>query len=187
MEINLPEVVKYLLTEGFITAHKGKLELSSKLQKAFVAMEKNLKEDTTNTGLALAEVPNNLPVISSRNLLKIDYGEWCKYYIEFIQEAKVPRSIMNSRNEPYYTNKYSEDGMKAFQKALKEGVDYTMLVRSTILYYKSAGMKKAIGTYMSTGSWRSDYEALVSAAKTGTLSDHIKTEVKGEYNSYSLG
>ena len=89
----------------------------------------------------------------------------------------------------YATNKYSEDGMKAFQKALKDGYKYDVLVLSVALYYKSGiRLKKAIGTYMLSGEWRSDYNELLSKANQGELENHInKTIDNGTGTNFEFG
>jgi hypothetical protein len=59
------------------------------------------------------------------------------------------------------------------------------------LYYKSGiRFKKAIGTYFTSGDFRTDYLNLKNAAETGVdeLQTHIKGEIKtNEHNAYTLG
>lgn len=116
---------------------------------------------------------------------------WPDKFIQFINEAKIPARLENNKLEAYAANKYSEDGMKAFRKAIESGIDYGTLVRSTMLYYKSSvRFKKAIGNYMKDGDWRTDYENLKNAAEQGTkeLEQHLKTETKDNgYSNYRLG
>lgn len=115
--------------------------------------------------------------------------EWELLFSNFILEAKIPRTLEDNRGQMYYANKASKDGLKEFRKALERGVVYPVLVKSTMLYYlSSVKYKKAIGNYFAQGDWRSDYEALLSSAETGTIESHIKTETQhGGLTGYSLG
>lgn len=117
---------------------------------------------------------------------------WPSSFMEFIAEAKVPRMLEGKHGEMYHGNKYSEAGMKAYRKALeKEGVQYDVLVKSTMLYYKSSiRLKKAVGNYFALGDWRTDYDALMHAAESGeqTLTKHIKDETSAGFNGgYVIG
>lgn len=101
--------------------------------------------------------------------------DWSTAYMNFIVEAQVPIRGADSEGGVYDMNKYSEEGMKAFKKALLSGIQYAVLVRSVFLYYKSKQrFKQTIGKYMASGAWRTDYFALVAAAEQGNVEQHIK-------------
>ena len=116
-------------------------------------------------------------------------ADWEQLFMKFIQEAKVPQKLEGTRGEVYYANKYSVPGMKAFKKALQGGYVYDILVKSTMLYYKSSvKLKKAIGNYFAQEDFKSDYQALTEAAASGTLTEHIKSETNDEQQSaWKLG
>lgn len=116
--------------------------------------------------------------------------DWTLNFITFIQEAKVPKYLENGKGDQYPANNYSEPAMKIFKKAIeKEGIKYDILVKSTMLYYKSQRnrFKKAIANYFIQGDWRSDYKNLLEAAGTGNIEELIKSEIDGPISNYSLG
>lgn len=115
--------------------------------------------------------------------------DWRMCYLRFIQEAQVPVSG-EGRDGRYDLNKYSEPAMKIFKKALESGVKYEVLVKSTMLYYKTRKQYALkIGNYIEQGAWRSDYEALLSSAEDGTIIEHIKKEIDEttEFSRFKLG
>ena len=191
--MELKSVVEWLMGAGYMDLDKGKPGLTAYFQKAYKSVQKDLfTVATTPEPIGLPTVVNQGLTIPIRELLnKYKYEDWVALYMQFIQQAQIPRRVMNSRGEAYETNKYSEDGMKAFQKAMKAGTDYELLVKSTMLSYKSGSRyKKKIGNYMCEGDWRSDYLALQEKAKEGETEviTHIKNELKdGSYNPYTLG
>ena len=134
-----------------------------------------------------------VPVVSQNNTLTIIklQQNWELGFINFIQEAKVPKYLDNGKGDSYVANNYSAPAMKIFRKAIeKEGILYDVLVKSTMLYYKSQRnrFKKAIGNYFIQGDWRSDYLALLEAAGTGTIEQHIKSEIEdGNKSHWKLG
>jgi hypothetical protein len=193
--MELIEVMEYLLTEGFVTIHKGKPKFTSHFQKCYNGVERGLTLQGTviEPGLPVLASTSTTPLLvpTSDKMSLYKYEDWAKVYMQFIEEAQVPRRAVNAQGEPYDTNKYSEDGMKAFQKAMKSGADYKMLVRSTTLYYKGANrFKKAIGNYMAHGDWRTDYTELTSSAQQGVeqVAQHIKDTLNdGTRERYSWG
>lgn len=193
MRMELTEVMEWLMTKGFVVIHKDKPKFTALFHKAYNGIEKGLTAQGTviEPGLptlAVATVAPQPPVPAKFSVYK--YEDWVALYMQFIVDAKVPRRLLSGRGEPYSTNKYSEDGMKAFQKALKAGAKYDILVKSVILYYKSGGsFKKAIGNYMAQGDWRTDYMQLLESAQQGAeeLNKHIKQELKTEHNAYRIG
>jgi hypothetical protein len=175
------DVHTYLKEEGYIKLVKGNYVLT---QKYF--------NDLLKPAIRLVPFENAVVKQQDAAFPLVIGKDWQQEYIRFIQDAKVPARLEGSRGEVYYANKYSEDGMKAFRNIIsKELIDYAMLVRSTILYYKSGTrFKKKIGNYITQGDWRTDYEALKEAATAGeqALREHITKEVdNGEHNSYTLG
>lgn len=190
--MELTEVMQYLLTEGFVTVHQGKPKFTAHFQKAYNGVEKGLTKQGTviEPGLPILVAPKAL-TISTDALSLYKYEDWVTLYLNFIMEAQVPRRLINGKGEPYDTNKFSEDGLKSFQKAMKTGIDHKMLVRSTTLYYKGGNrFKKAIGNYMAHGDWRTDYMELLSTAQQGveSVAQHIKDTVSdGTKERYSWG
>lgn len=175
--MELQEVMEYLLTEGFVTVHKGKPKFTAIFHSAYSGVEKGLTQAGTVLEPNLGIAPPALLQPSPQTIAAYRAQDWVTVYMQFISECQVPRRCINRQGDPYDTNKYSEDGMKAFKQAIQSGTDYKMLVRSTVLYYKSATrLKKAIGNYMSHGDWRTDYQDLVTSAELGTeaVSKHIK-------------
>lgn len=180
--ITFPEVVDYLRDHRYLLILKGKYSLSGEFQQAM----KELKR-----GAVLRIDVEAIPDISSDKLMNVYEGmgitlgdtDWQTRYINFIGEAKVPVFLENSKLDRYSVNKYSEDGMRAFRKALQSGIDYSLLVKSTMLYYKSATkFKKTIGNYMAHGDWLTDYNALREVAMQGEqqVKDHIKTQITND-------
>lgn len=176
MEYNLKEVVEWLVTNKYITIHKGKPKFTSTYHKEITGIEKGL----TSIGI----VREILPVQTSENfnVLKINsytLADWSRYYQEFISACKIPQRIQGTHGDSYAVNKYSEDGMKAFKKAMTDGYRLEVLILAVTLYYQSSiRLKKAIGNYMSSGEWKSDYELLLEKGKEGNLAAHIKEETK---------
>ena len=128
--------------------------------------------------------------ISSGAVQVIDaINDWTQLYLNFIKEAEVP-SYGEGRDGRYDLNKYSEPAMKVFKKAIEGGVQYPVLVKSTMLYYKTRKQYPLkIGNYIADGAWRSDYEALLSSAEDGTIINHIQKEIDDntEFNRFKLG
>lgn len=115
--------------------------------------------------------------------------DWVGSYTKFIVDAEIPNRAESRNGEYYPLNKFSEPGCRAFRKAIEGGADYTRLVQSTRLYYRSGvRLKVAITRYMDEGLWRSDYEALVLSEEKGTTLDHVKTqESDGTHSSWTVG
>lgn len=150
----------------------------------------------TEKGCALLQSSYELPpavVQPKNNSLKVIelQRDWMLGFMNFIIEAKVPKYCDNGKGDQYIVNNYSEPAMKVFKKAIdKEGIIYDVLVKSTMLYYKSTKnkFKKAIANYFVQGDWRSDYAALLDAAGTGTIENHIKSEMdNGAKTRWKLG
>lgn len=188
MSINLKEATEFMLTNGYILlVGKGKYKLSTKFHVDF-------KQVVRNPLMGQGAINNIQPVLGKFEQALAEYTPaylWENRYKQFILDAKVPKRIDTKWGESYQANAYSEEGMKAFRKAIESGTDLQMMVRSTQLYYASkTKYKQSIGRYISEGTWKTDYDDLLQAAGAGeqTLIDHIKTETKDEQqSSYRLG
>jgi hypothetical protein len=116
--------------------------------------------------------------------------DWTQAYLNFIVEAEVPQRG-EGKDGSYDINKYSEPAMKVFRKMIeKNGIQYAVLVKSTMLYYKThRRYPLTIGRYIAEGHWRSDYQALLSSAETGTIETHIKEQIDNdtEFNRFRQG
>ena len=61
----------------------------------------------------------------------------------------------------------------------KEGIDYTVLVRSTQLYYATrTSYAVAIGKFITEGMWRTGYDSMKDKPAEELLA-HIKSEIDG--------
>jgi hypothetical protein len=179
--MELSAVIEYLLTKGFITVTKGKAELTPLFHKSYTGIQKVLVLQGTKNPLPVVAEPA-LQVPTAQTFREYTYEAWVKLYMQFISESQVPRRLITNHGDPYDANKFSEDGLKAFQKALTAGAIYHILVKSVTLYYGGANRyKKAIGNYMSQGDWRTDYMDLLTSAQQGAeqVSKHIKDTVNG--------
>ncbi len=174
--MNIQDVTKWLVENRYIAMNiKGRYEFLKSFHEA-------LKFSIKPTILAVQKENSNVTIsdntIPDPLQYKVyNYSHWCHFYNQFILACHVPGKI-TSGHSTYAGNKFSEEGMKAFQKALKDGFEYKGLVMAVTLYYKSSlNYKKAIGRYMSDGEWRTDYAALVSKAQEGNLEKHINETI----------
>lgn len=170
MATSLHEAVEFMVANGYLVRSKNK----------YLLMQQKLSRD-----LSKPEVPavksSTAIVVTARKA-----QDWVNEYQKFIVESMVPRRCEGRNGEMYYTNQYSEPGMKAFRKAIEGGADYNILTKSTMLYYKSGvKLKQAIGRYMEEGTWRSGYDALLQSAEQGTVEQHIKDELEDGSNSFT--
>lgn len=175
--LQLSEVFKFLVDNGYILASKS---TGYSLSKSFQAAVKNMKK-----GEIIVPGPEALVAAHSAEL------NWPNLFVQFIQDAKVPPKLSDNKGGQYAANKYSEDAMKKFKQMMESGIDYNILVKSTILYYASGiTYKKAIGNYITQGDWRTDYFLLKGAAEKGVdeLAKHVQEETKnGEHTNYTIG
>lgn len=141
---------------------------------------------------AVISVKSSIDMLPTLTTPRREFINWQLKFIGFIDKAQVPKRIETRTGEAYDCNKYSEPAMKEFRKIIeKEGINEEVLIKSTMLYYKSgSSYKKKIGNYIIDGDWRSDYLALLNAAQQGSKSieEHIKTEIKTneQHNPWSL-
>lgn len=190
--MEIAEVTEWLLTKGYAVDTKGKLSLTPHFQKAYSHIIDWLTLKTEPGSMLPATTTKSAPLIPVKeNVSLYKYEDWVSMFMQFIQDAKIPRRCVLSNGDLYDTNKYSEDGMKAFQKAIRAGYNYEILVKATMLAYKSGTKaKKTIGNYMTQGDWRTNYDELVAVAQQGAaeLTNHIKAELKdGSYDGYTIG
>lgn len=177
--IVLKEVYEFLRDNGYLMASKdGKYQFTKKWS-----------EDLKNLGTNSVAMHREIALSRERSLelLKTDTEVQQRAFLNYILAAKVPRRLEGSRGDTYDVNKYSEEGFKVFQKCIASGIDISLLVKSTALYYASGtGFKKKIGNYLVDGDWRSDYLELLRAAEEGeeSLKSHITEELdNGEHTS----
>lgn len=154
---------------------KGKYSLSKKFYEDKKALE--------------SQFPVQLQVSVKNDLVNYkDISNWTERFLIYITQSKVPDRLNDGKGSWYDCNKYSESAMKEFKKIINSGIDYDMLVKSTILYYASGtSYKKKISNYIIDGDWRSDYMKLQDAIYNGedALKDHIKKEIDdGSHNQW---
>jgi len=175
--MNLQEAIKFLSSNQYILISKGKFTFSRKFYEEYKPPEPG-------------KAPATLPVASPGAGLVQKPVLYTDLFIQFIQESQVPARL-SVKGRIYPANKYNEDAAVRFYKMIhKEGVDYSLVVKSTMLYYKSGiDAKKAIGNYILQGDWRTDYEDLKNSAQKGEqqLNEHIKNQLdNGEHSPFRL-
>lgn len=175
--IILKEVYEFLRDNNYLMASKdGKYSFTKKWH-----------EDLKNLGTNSVAVQREMVLSKERSmeLLKTNAEVQRGAFLDFIFAAKIPRRLEGSGGNMYDVNKYSEEGFKVFQKCIASGIDISLLVKSTALYYASGtGFKKKIGNYLIDGDWRTDYLELLAAAEAGeeSLKTHITEELdNGEH------
>lgn len=197
--MDIIEVMEWLMKNAYLyTTSKNGFILQPKFKKDLDMAMKKAKFTTPQKTKPTVETPNSLEVIKKKaefpvpaDYNKYIYTDWVDFYQNFISICKVPDHLESTNNNTYSGNKYTEDGMKAFQKALKEGYRYDVLCLAVSLYYKSSiRWKKSIGNYMMSGEWRSDYSELLDKANSGKgeLDKHIKNTIDdGTGTNYEFG
>ncbi len=163
---------------------------------------KKWRDDLKNSGkIAILDAPQNenKPAIIDQpdlypvpeRVAKYNYQDWCRMYNNFIAESDVPQRLSTSHGAVFAGNKFTEAGMLSYQRACKEGFDPRILSHAVKLYYKSSlDYKKAVGSYMEAGEWRTDYESLRQSAAGGVeaLQKHVDDEIKvKQHKPYSIG
>lgn len=189
--MNLQEIIAYLKENKFLLKSGDTFVMS----KEFLQACKRQKGEIIVMDMSVVDKEK---LDLSKMTLELGFPKvaktisWDDVFIQFIKAAQVPNRLENNRNEVYAANKFNSDACKVFRKAIeKEGYDYDLLIKSTMLYYKSSlRFKKAIGTYFTSGDFRTDYLNLKNAAETSSeeLQSHIKQEIKDNgHNAYTLG
>ena len=105
-------------------------------------------------------------------------------YIQFIKDCKIPNRAQSGTGFVYELNQYSEDGCKAFEKLMKEDIDYNILVQATSIYYSSPIYKQKVGNYITQGTWRTYYDRLVAAKANGSTDKMIRSETSSGRSKY---
>lgn len=178
--MDLKQIVQWMLENNYLVVIKGKYKVTSKFNKEVTGKEMGvmmLGQKPIVTENALTSLASTGPI------------DWTQQFLNFIKDAEVP-ARGEGKSGGYDINKYSEEGMKAFKKAIESGVQYPVLVKSTMLYYKThSAYALKIGNYMADGAWRSDYEMLLTSAKEGTITEHIQQQLdeNTDFNKFTLG
>lgn len=184
MEFN--EVIQWLVASKYVTFHKSKPIFTALAIKELTGISKGLSLDKT-------VIEPNLPAITDTAVLvvgkKYTDAQWGAFYQEFILKCQIPARCEGTYGSFYDLNKYSIDGMKAFKKAIVDGFELSILIVAVTLYYKNkTRLKKAIGNYMLSEEWKTDYQVLLAKAADGKIDEHIKQETKhGTVSHYTRG
>ena len=172
--MQLPQIVQYLLDNGYIAMHKGLYKFTAKFNRELSGLDKGLVPGPG--GMLMVKEPEVPKQVS-----------WMQMYMRFIIEAKVPKKVTGPSGDAYQSNAYSEGGMKVFRKAIEqERIQYEKLVAATMLYYKSIPYPVAIGRFMEEGIWRTSYSELERSIEAGTIEDHVKTATHEPYSRWQL-
>lgn len=175
--MELKEAVQFMVENGYMTTTKqGKYCVTAKFNKAILGVD-----------AGAVPLPNNAGLVVREPMLPEKVINWEQLYMKFILEAQVPARLSGSGGEWYEVNKYSAPGLKGFRRAMeKDRVNYPLLVKSTMLYYKnSSGFKVKIERYMQEDLWRSDYAALLASAENDTVDEHVKQQTtSNEWSRY---
>lgn len=165
--MTLKDTMTWLITNKYVTMHKGKPVFTDKARVELNAV-----------GKPPPPPPDGLPVKTVPNPPAITETSYEEQYKQFIAVCQIPMKSYDSYGRAYALNKYSLEGAMAFKKALQKGYKLDVMALAVTLYYKSnVQFKKAIGNYMSSGEWESDYDTVLKKHEEGTLKEHIKTEV----------
>lgn len=168
----LAKLVHWLVSNGYAVQADEDFFLTT---KAYNDLDRTLLESLLGTPVKPLQQIMPKPFVKTDK--KSIEAEWKSRYLQFIAECKIPRRMQSGSGELYDVNQYSEEGMKAFRKMLEdELVDYSLLVKTTNLYYHSPGYKQKVGNYISQGTWRTDYAALSHAVESEKADEYIKRE-----------
>lgn len=188
MDINFKQATDFLLAHDYILAvGKGKFKLSTKFQLEYAQMGKGKADLLDYHGL-----PGPVTSMETPALTMADPGSrWEIAYKQLITNAQVPRRIETRRGESYPANNFSQEGLKAYRKAIEQGYDFTLMAKAVMLYYKSnITCKMAIGRFMSEGHWKTYYDDLAQAASQGVdaVNNLVTEQTKDtDVDHYELG
>ena len=155
--MTLQEVTEWLVLNKYMTYHKGKPIFTDKFRQE---VSTPLLPATTSTSVALST--------------SVDYEE---EYKQFILKCKVPPRGYDNFQRAYALNKFSKDGAVAYKAAIVKGTNMDILAMVVHTYYKSSiNFKKAIGNYMTSGEWQTDYDTFLTKHEQGKLTEHLKQE-----------
>lgn len=186
--MDLKEVILWLVAERFIEFQKGKPRFTDQGRKAIKDATTGFIPEKAVTEAGLVPVNLSTEVMVPEG--KYSDGQWSNWYREFLLNCEIPAKCHGRDGQSYELNKYSIEGMKAFKKAIQSGYRLDALTVAVKLYYKnSVQLKKAVGNYMVSEEWRTDYETVVQKAQEGKIEEHIKQEMKrnGSVSNYTFG
>lgn len=157
------ELLKQLIRGNYILYFNQNIVVTNKFLREFERLP-SYEELTKNSALT--------PVVKKKAEIEVVLPEGTMPFKQFILDAKIPQ--MSNTRDPYPLNKYNSQAEKIFLKALKSGIDYKVLLMATMNYYKKGNYHNHIGNFFIKGIWRGEYEDMLTAIKTNTVSKHIK-------------
>lgn len=165
------DTISWLVVNNYVEIHKGKPVFTQKARDEMKLFSK--------------AAPPPLPSLEKVSTPAVPSGTIEEQYKQFIALCNIPHRSYDSYGRPYALNKFSVEGVQAFKKAIQKGYNLQVLAVAVTLYYKSnIQFKKAIGNYMSSGEWETDYDTILQKQKEGTLKEHVKTEMNGSTVSW---
>lgn len=166
------EAIELLISTGDIISMKGKYTLTGQFHRDFVPVPKTglVVSNQLATNSSQAIVTQQDKILSVKELLK-----------KFREDAEIPFRISNDGGKPFTANAIGIDGIKAFEKILKEGIDYQVLVYATKLYYKSDSFRKGLTNYLVQGDWEVAYLEFKKKLDDGNIDGYIKGELGGDF------
>lgn len=165
------EKLIWMVQNGFVEEHRGKYKFTMKAYKEL----KDVDEGLYKGELIIVEKEEVKLKFNPGLVAKYSKADWTYFYESFILQAKVPKMLPNGKGGTYPTNKFSADGLKAFTEAVKSGVELPLLLLTVQMYYNANRdqLKKAIGNYMTSGEWRTDYLVLKEKYNEGSLKNYV--------------
>ena len=164
--MNLKDTMTWLIMNKYVTLHKNKPVFTDKARSEMAAVGK----PPPPPSLEIPEKVVQTPAIQGSTIEE--------QYKQFIALCQIPQKAYDSFGRAYALNKYSNEGVLAFKKAIQKGYKIDVMALAVTLYYKSnMQFKKSVGNYMSSGEWETDYDTVLQKHQDGTLKEHIKTEV----------
>ena len=124
MEIS--EIVKKLLSEGYLTMIAGDITVTNKLKREY----------------------------GTNKTVDIDKLTGDELYYKFVEDAQVPNYLpLGTSGQQYRVTQKSEGVKRGIKRALKS-VNYEDLVKGTRIYYSSNQSNKlALNNYFKTDAW----------------------------------
>lgn len=164
-----------LAKEHYIVYFNGQLVVTNKFLRDFKTPPEPEPEQTKEVAIVVPTVPVvqqfTAPVIPGKNL-SVPVPVKRAPLLDFIRDCEVPERI-RTKTSFYKANQYSKEAEKELILILAQGFQYDILVTATKLYYKSGGMCKAVGNYLTEGTWRTEYENMQDSVEKGVAKEHI--------------
>lgn len=178
------DAFSFLLSNNFVAIHKGKPIFTAAALKELSGIEQGFVP-TKDIVITPKSEQNNVSLMAMNSYDKFTQSQWDNMFIEFISVCNVPAKQRNNFGDTYSLNKFSKEACKVFKTAiLKERIELPVLVISTALYYRSnVQLKKAVGTYFTSGEWRTDYLVVQQKQEDNKLAEHIKENKNGGDNT----